>query len=252
MPTVPSSAEALRIERLGCVRGGRWLFRDLSVELRAGRALALRGANGSGKSSLLRAIAGLLPIKTGVIDRPSGFAYLAHQNGLNLDLTVEENLVFARRIAGLGGGADAGDGIEGGTASRAAIAPVAAAAAAAATAATDHGLRACSIAEALDAVDLRELAPLQVRRLSQGQRRRLALARVAMSGQSLWLLDEPTAALDTDGEARFHALLDAHLSAGGLAVVATHHPLALPLERLIDLDLDAHRVHARHADAVPA
>lgn len=234
MPTVPPSAEALRIERLGCVRGGRWLFRDLSVELRPGRALALRGANGSGKSSLLRAIAGLLPIKTGLIDRPSGFAYLAHQNGLSQDLSVEENLFFARRIAGCGS--------SGATAWSEATGPGTGGA----------GLRPYTIAEALDAVDLRELAPLQVRRLSQGQRRRLALARVAMSGQSLWLLDEPTAALDTDGEARFHALLDAHLSAGGLAVVATHHPLALPLEHLIDLDLDAHRVHARHDHALPA
>ncbi|WP_343627694.1 heme ABC exporter ATP-binding protein CcmA [Roseateles sp.] len=225
MPTVPPSAEALRIERLGCVRGGRWLFRDLSLELRAGRALALRGANGSGKSSLLRAIAGLLPIKTGVIDRPSGFAYLAHQNGLNLDLTVEENLVFARRIAGFDDGAGSG---------------------------RSQAPRIRTISDALDAVGLRNFAPLQVRRLSQGQRRRVALARVAMSGQSLWLLDEPTAALDTGGEARFHTLLDAHLSSGGLAVVATHHPLALPLERLIDLDLDAHRAHARHADALPA
>ncbi len=205
---------ALRVERLGCARGGRWLFRDLSFELRAGQALALRGPNGSGKSSLLRQLAGLLPVERGVIDgvdRPAQVAYLAHQNGLSLDLTARENLTLSIRLAGVRPSRDRIDAAIG-----------------------DAGLR--------------RVAEAPVRRLSQGQRRRLALARVRLSDRPLWLLDEPVAALDADGERAFTALLSRHLEAGGLAVVATHHALDLPEPDCVPLDLALRQPrHGAHA-----
>ncbi|WP_347881840.1 heme ABC exporter ATP-binding protein CcmA, partial [Mitsuaria sp. GD03876] len=188
---------------LGCARGGRWLFRDLSFELRAGQALALRGPNGSGKSSLLRQLAGLLPVERGLIDgldRAADVAYLAHQNGLGLDLSARENLALSARVAG-------------------------------------RRAEPAAIQAAIDDAGLGRLAATPVRRLSQGQRRRLALARVRLSGRPLWLLDEPTAALDADGERAFASQLARHLEAGGLAVVATHHPLDLPQIACVPLDL---------------
>ena len=202
-PDAPDAPRrALRVERLGCARGGRWLFRDLSFELHAGQALALRGPNGSGKSSLLRQLAGLLPREHGVVEgaAPADLAYLAHQNGLSLDLSARENLALATRIGG-------------------------------------RDLSPAALEAALEEVGLRQAAATPARRLSQGQRRRLALARVRASARPLWLLDEPTAALDGDGEQVFARLLTAHLEAGGLAVVATHQALALPLPRCIALTL---------------
>lgn len=194
---------------LHCRRGGRTVFAGLSFDLRSGQVLELRGANGSGKTSLLRLLAGLGMLSGGQLLwdgrtlRPNdpgyanSMAYLGHQNGLSAELTVTENLCFAQQLAG---GSDA--------------------------------------KAALQAWDLTTVAHHPVRYLSQGQRRRLALARVWLGQRILWLLDEPCASLDSEGEQLFLARLATHLEAGGMAVVATHQELVVPVETLQRIDMN--------------
>lgn len=204
MPGAETSfAARLRAESLACRRGGRSLFNALTFEVGAGEALEVRGANGSGKSSLLRILAGLAPATTGTVRRTGSLArdaeteaadiaYLGHMNGLQAELTPMENLRFAQRLQCTG----------------------------------------CrDLAGALQAWELDGFANRPMRRLSQGQQRRVALARLSLTGQRVWLLDEPCAGLDEAGEQLFDRHLAAHLAAGGLAVVATHQPLRLPATR---------------------
>ncbi|HEY0956670.1 MAG TPA: cytochrome c biogenesis heme-transporting ATPase CcmA [Roseateles sp.] len=195
MPSHEDARPLLHAEALACRRAGRSVFKDLSFELHAGQALELRGANGSGKTSLLRLLAGLMPAAAGSA-RWSGpgelqhdSAYLGHANGLSPELSATENLRFSQQLI-------AGD-------------PTASGA-------------------ALQAWGLGAFATRPVRRLSQGQQRRVALARVSLARRRLWLLDEPCAGLDEAGEQLFDAHLAEHLRAGGLAVVATHQPLRVP------------------------
>lgn len=197
MPSHEQARPLLNAEALACRRGGRYLFKGLSFELAPGQALELRGANGSGKSSLLRLLAGLMPAAAGAArwsGQPAkagqaGVAYLGHLNGLSPELSALDNLRFAQQLSG--------DPAE----------------------PPDEALRAWG----LEAVAMRP-----VQRLSQGQQRRTALARVGMARQRLWLLDEPCAGLDEAGERLFDARLAQHLAGGGLAVIATHQPLRLP------------------------
>jgi len=183
---------------IGCVRGGREVFSGLSFEATAGEALAVTGHNGSGKTSLLRLIAGLLLPASGSIVIEGGEPemtvgeqahYLGHRDALKPALSVEENLSFWANF--LGGGA---------------------------VAATRH---------CLEAVGLSHAADLPAAYLSAGQRRRLSLARLLSVRRPLWLLDEPTAALDGAGQAMFAALMRDHLTSGGLIVAATHGPLGI-------------------------
>jgi heme exporter protein A len=188
----------LEVEHLSCRRGGRPVFGDLSFSLARGELLALTGRNGSGKTSLLRALALLVPADRGLIrwqgadvarDRETWrrrIAWLGHLDGLKGDFTVRENLDAACRVA---------------------------------EAPRD------GIAAALAAFDLAAIARRAVRTLSAGQRRRAALARVLASGAPLWLLDEPLNALDAPSQAAFGAVLGRHLAVGGLAVAATHAPI---------------------------
>jgi heme exporter protein A len=188
----------LEARGLACLRGERAIFAGLSFRLGAGEALLLVGANGAGKSSLLRLLAGLLPPAEGVLlwsgadalaDRAAHAArlrYLSHQDALKPALTARENLRFFARL--WGGDAEA----------------------------------------ALAALDLAPLAELPARVLSSGQKRRLALARLALGTAPLWLLDEPTVGLDTAAVARLGGLLAAHRAAGGMVLAATHLPLPLP------------------------
>jgi heme exporter protein A len=183
---------------LSCLRGGRLVFRGLDFDLGAGQALTLRGPNGSGKSSLLRLLAGLLRPAGGRIlwdggdiedDRDAHrarVAYLGASDALKPNLTLAENAIFQAALRG--------------------NSPAAATA-------------------ALDAVGLAALAAAPARRLSQGQRRRAAIARLVAARARLWLLDEPTLALDDEAVARLGGILGDHLAAGGLAVIATHVPL---------------------------
>jgi heme exporter protein A len=193
----------LRGTDLGCVRGGRRVFAGVNFTVAAGTPLLLTGANGAGKSSLLRLIAGLIHPDHGTVSLEGGndeFSvgeqahYLGHLDPLKGALTVVENLTFWVRFLN-------------------------------AEAAPDE----CEAAErSLDTVGLGDLADVPAGYLSAGQRRRLSLARMVAVPRSLWLLDEPTTALDAASQERLDKLMRTHLGDGGLIVAATHGPLGLP------------------------
>jgi heme exporter protein A len=177
---------------IACIRGGRVLFAGLGFEVAAGGVLLLTGPNGIGKSSLLRVMAGLLPKAGGQIVIEDGSetdaAYLGHADQLKPELNVRESLAFWSRISG--------------------------------PASSDA--RAYWLERAIEAFALAPLAELQCRRLSAGQKRRVALARVLATGRALWLLDEPTTSLDAATVRAFETALADHRAAGGIAVIATH------------------------------
>ena len=181
---------------LACRRGERLVFTGLSFRVAAGDALLLRGPNGSGKSSLLRCMAGLLapvagtqtwddrPIALDVDAHRSRLRYLGHQDAVKSALTVLENLALWQQLHGR------------------------------------HDVAA--IGRALAGLGLDRLAELPARLLSAGQRRRVALARLLAAPGPLWLLDEPTTALDDDGVARFARMVADHRASGGLIVLSSH------------------------------
>jgi heme exporter protein A len=182
---------------LACLRGGREVFAGLNFSADSGEALLVTGHNGAGKTTLLRLIAGLLEPAQGEIELVGGAPdaslpeqahYLGHRDALKPALTVLENLQFW--YAFLGG-------------------------------------RDAPAASALDPVGLAGLAGLPAGYLSAGQRRRLSVARLLAAPRPVWLLDEPTAALDTAGQQRLLGLMHAHLAGGGIIVAATHGPLGL-------------------------
>jgi heme exporter protein A len=193
-----------------CVRGGREVFSGLDFEASAGRALAVTGRNGSGKTSLLRLIAGLLVPAGGSIALEGGDAelnlgeqahYLGHRDALKPALSVAENLIFWRDF--LGGEISGADG------------------------SLEQSLH-----QSLAAVGLDHAAHLPAAYLSAGQRRRLSLARLIAVRRPVWLLDEPTAALDAAGQSMFAGLMGDHLARGGMIVAATHGPLGIEAEEL--------------------
>ncbi|MEZ5960794.1 MAG: heme ABC exporter ATP-binding protein CcmA [Hyphomonadaceae bacterium] len=184
---------SLRVEGLTLSRGGRVLFEDLSFAAGPGAYVEVQGSNGSGKTSLLRAIAGLLRPRggriefDGVEDQALSLHYLAHANALKREASVRDHL---RYWAGLFGGAPSED----------------------------------FVAQMLD---LGRVMKLPVRVLSQGQARRLALARLVVAPRPVWLLDEPAAALDDAGRAVLNELIASHRANGGIAVAAVHEPLGV-------------------------
>ncbi len=197
-----SAAMRLTATRLRCVRGGREIFANLDFTADAGEALAVIGANGAGKTSLLRLIAGLIAPAGGALVLDGGGAelslaeqahYLGHRDALKPSLSVAENLAFWR--AALGGEATA-------------------------------------LAAALAAVGLDHIADLPAAYLSAGQRRRLSIARLLAVRRPLWLLDEPTSSLDAGGQAMMTEVMRAHLAGGGLIVAATHLPLGVAAREL--------------------
>jgi len=198
---------AIAVEGLACQRGGHVVVAPLSFEVRAGGALILRGPNGAGKTTLLRTIAGFLRPAAGRI-RVSGAAgeagaeghlhYIGHANGIKPRLSVIENVSFWQHY--YGGGRD----------------PETAEA-------------------ALDAFGLLDLAEYQAAHLSQGQARRLGLARLLAAPRPIWLLDEPSVSLDSQSTKRLEAAIAQHLSSGGLAIVSTHFDLALGEAAILEL-----------------
>jgi heme exporter protein A len=205
----------LEARELACLKGPRWLLRDLALRVDPGEVLWIEGRNGSGKTTLLRMLCGLTPPDEGVIHwdghpiQEAGEAYrrellyIGHSNALKDDLTIAENLRFAMHLAGR----------------------------AAEPREFDDVLARCGLA------DRRELP---VRVLSQGQRRRVALSRLWFSdAPKLWILDEPFAALDAESVQRLSDRLGRHLEAGGMAILTTHQEVPLPAGRVRRLNLDA-------------
>lgn len=198
---------------LACVRGNRALFSGLNLTVTPGLLVAIVGENGSGKSSLLRILCGLFPREQGVIrwngtdidelndDYRRHLTYLGHLNGIKDDLTPIENLQISAELFG-------------------------------------DDRSATSAREALQVVGLGGYTQsLPTRVLSQGQKRRVALARLWVSKRPLWILDEPFAALDDVGTALLTEQLSRHLDAGGMAVVATHQAVGVRDESLSSLRL---------------
>jgi heme exporter protein A len=201
-----------------CVRGGREVFSGLDFEVSAGEALAVTGRNGSGKTSLLRLIAGLLAPAAGSVALEGGDAeltqaeqahYLGHRDALKPALSVAENLRFWRDFLGgeISGGGERPNVAEGKRPDQ-------------------------SLDKSLAAVGLDHAIHLPAAYLSAGQRRRLSIARLLAVRRPIWLLDEPTAALDTAGQSLFSILMRDHLTTGGIIIAATHGPLGIEASEL--------------------
>lgn len=197
-PMLPLMLEGID---LACYRGEIALFEHLDLRVHAGEALRIEGANGAGKTSLLRILAGLSRPDEGRVEwsgidvhaRPLGFnavlGFLGHLLGLKQDLSIEENLRMMTALRG-------------------------------------QGLDPVAFTEALDQVGLSDRQDLRVRQLSQGQRQRTALAALMLSGSLIWILDEPFTALDRTGIAWVESLLDRHLDQGGMAILTSHQPVS--------------------------
>lgn len=192
----------LSVAGLTLSRGERRLFRDLSFEVAAGEAVALTGANGAGKTSLLRAVAGFIRPDAGTVAfnglepgeaRATGLHWLGHLDGLKPARRAREELTFQAQWFG----ADA-DGV----------------------------------AAAIDVLALEPLLDLEVRKLSAGQRRRLAFARLIAAPRPLWLLDEPFSPLDTRWREAMGLILQSHLDKGGAVLAAVHDPLPVQARAL--------------------
>ena len=181
------------VRDLSVARGGVTVLEGVSFALEPGQVLVLRGANGIGKTTLLRTLAGLQPPVAGEVTGDE-IAYAGHADGLKAGLTVTENLTFWAEINGMAG-----------------------------------------IDVALEAMNLTDLGRRRAGDLSAGQKRRLGLARLLVTGRAVWLLDEPTVSLDAASVALFVAVLRAHLAQGGSALIATHIDLGLQEARELDL-----------------
>ena len=203
----------LEVRGLECVRGDHRLFTDLSFSLQGGELLRLRGSNGSGKTSLLRILCGLLDPAEGevlwkeenILSQRDEFnaelLYLGHLNGIKAELTGFENLRVSYTLRGEAPSDD-------------------------------------QIYDALGQIGLggREDLPTQV--LSQGQKRRVALARLLLSNEALWVLDEPFTALDVDAVAQLAKLIEAHLQKGGMVVYTTHQEVDMRAGACREVNLD--------------
>jgi heme exporter protein A len=202
----------LEADNLECVRGERRLFAGLGFRLEAGELLYLQGRNGAGKTSLLRMLIGLLPPENGEIrwrgqgirklgeDYRAELCYLGHLNAIKEELTPLENLLAAAHLA-------------------------------------DEELSEDEALDALEQVGLAGREDLACKYLSQGQKRRVALARLVKEKRPLWILDEPFVALDVAAVGWLAGIVGGHLQRGGLAVMTTHQPVDIPAGQVRELRL---------------
>jgi heme exporter protein A len=203
----------LEVVELECVRGDRPLFSHLSFRLKPGELMHVTGVNGSGKTTLLRTLCGLTRPHTGDIlwngssihglgdDYRGQLAYVGHSNGIQGELTPVENL---RANACLGGSADS-----------------------------------ARISNTLERLGLAAYHHFPSKILSQGQKRRLALARLIVQQKPLWVLDEPLSALDVDSVALMTEILLEHLARGGLVIMTSHQEVAVETKTVLQIRLDA-------------
>ncbi len=197
----------LECKNITVTRGERMIFENLDLRLGEGEVVVLRGANGSGKTSLIRAIAGFLPLSSGDIlwdgigihKDYEGFCkdthYIGHKNALNRNLTVLENLLFRARLAD-----------------------------------TEESLEAAVVF-----LRLEKLLDMPVYMLSQGWQRRVAMARLMISNRKLWLLDEPLVNIDSTGEELLAGLIQTRITTGGMALIASHKDIDLDNAKEISL-----------------
>ena len=179
---------------IACRRGERLLFRRLSFACEAGEAIHVVGANGLGKSSLIRILAGLLRPFAGAVERTGAAGLVDERLALDTNLALGQALAFWERIDGC----------------------------------RDPG-------RALELLQLEPLMDVPVRYLSTGQKKRAALARLLNRDCPIWLLDEPLNGLDSQAQTAFETLIARHCAAGGIAITASHQPIALPAPAIIDL-----------------
>ena len=187
---------AISIESLSVSRGGVNLLQGVDIELKNGQAGILRGPNGVGKTTLLRALAGLQPVESGTIKCSlEDICYSGHADGVKPTLTVQENLEFWANIFG-----------------------------------------SPSISEVAEKFMITDLLNSKVGNLSAGQKRRVGLSRLGLTGRQVWLLDEPTVSLDETSVKIFEYIIKDHISEDGCALIATHNDLGLENSaQIIDL-----------------
>lgn len=198
----------LKVENMKLTRAGQDVVEGLSFEVSAGQALLVKGENGSGKSTTLRGVAGLLPLQEGEIslidEAGKQFEnpvreychYLGHQNGMKPSLSVHENLDFWQKFM---------------------------------------GENLLSVEEALEEVDLIHTIDLPYYYLSAGQKRRVAIARLLVSDRPIWILDEPTSGLDAQSVTLFTSLAKAFVEDDGILIAATHLPLGLENTQTLEI-----------------
>lgn len=210
----PSPQPTHRLEAVGleCARGDRRLIRGLAFAVESGELLHVRGPNGTGKTTLLRALCGLFEPQEGEVRWNGGdirklreeffreALYLGHLNGIKLELNALENLSIAAVLDG------------------------------------DH-VTEDQVFAALRRMGLAGYEDLPAKVLSQGQKKRVALARLLLSDARLWVLDEPFTALDTAAVELLRGMIVEHVERGGIAVITTHQEVALRSGRLRELDL---------------
>ncbi|MCP5083721.1 MAG: heme ABC exporter ATP-binding protein CcmA [Alphaproteobacteria bacterium] len=197
----------LSANNLVCHRGGRTVFSGLSFTVAQGEGLLLEGPNGTGKTSLLRILAGFGAIEQGALELKGADEeltigqrahYLGHQNALKLALSVEENLTFWANFMG-------------------------------------QSVSSSTIADHLGAFNLESLSSYSAGLLSAGQKRRLALSRLELVSRPIWLLDEPSVGLDTASCALLADAMSRHMAAGGLLIASTHTDLGLTFKNKVNL-----------------
>lgn len=202
---------ALKAYGLKCVRGASELFSNLDFSVESGEALIIEGSNGSGKTSLLRILCGFNYATEGnitwcdeSIDKHETYqqqiSYIGHASGVKLDLTVLENLNFAQKLAGT-------------------------------------NRKESDIKEIISTVGLSKQKNLLTRKLSAGQKRRVALARIQLEDRLIWVLDEPLTALDKEFVSEFEIVLKNHLDQKGILILTTHRELTIPNHSLKRVNL---------------